>query len=72
MHRDGMWQLPLLLSSSPARRLVATVNGGHHAACLSSRESLHGTRGSSLSIARAVFALIDCSVEYVACGQIAG
>ena len=37
-HRDGMWQLTLLLIRMPVLRVVATVGRGHHAACLTSRE----------------------------------
>ena len=50
-HRDGMWHLALLFSSTPALRVVATAGRRHHAAYLASRGSLHRTRGGSLSSA---------------------
>ena len=43
-HRDGMWQLALLLSSMPARRVVTTAGRGHRAAHLGSGERVHKTR----------------------------
>ena len=43
-HRDGMWQLALLLSSMPARRELATAGRGHYAAHLGSDESVRKAR----------------------------
>lgn len=43
-HRDGMWQLALLLCSMPARQEVATASRGHRAAHLGSDESVHKAR----------------------------
>ena len=43
-HRDGMWQLALLLSSMPARREVATAGRRYHAAHLGSDGSVRKAR----------------------------
>ena len=56
-HRDGMCQLALLLSSMPARRMVATAGRGQRAAYPASRRSLHKTRRGSLSSARCAWPL---------------
>ena len=47
-HRDGMCQLALLLSSMPARRMVATAGRGQRAAYPASRRSLHKTGAEAL------------------------